>query len=136
MNELIIDQKEVEEAFNDCLYRKEEMKGHGDIPNDAVIVEGVINKFGFHPARLEEKREKVTGWLKALPHQFRRNKGGGCSFLNACNQDNGVQWTGFHQHMEQLFCMGIGLKIVKCQLPREMWGALPGGMPYYVIDIE
>lgn len=134
--ELIIDAQEVEKAFLDCLYKEEEMKGVEGAPEGTVIVEGIINKLGFHPGRLEEKRAKVTEWLKALPHQFRRNSGGGWSFLNACNQENGVQWTGLHQRMDQLFCLGMGMGLVECQMPREMWKILHGGMPYYVINVE
>lgn len=135
-NELIIVPQEVEEMFSDCLYKEEDMKGIEDVPKDAVIVEGIFDKFGFHPGRLEKKRAKVIELLKVLPHQFRKNGGGGWSFLNACNQENGVQWTILHQRMEQLFCLGMGLGLVKCQMPREMWDILPGGMPYYVINVE
>ena len=135
-SELIIDEQEVEKMFLDCLYNEEETKDVEGIPKDAVIVEGITNEFEFHPYRLEGKRIKVLKLLKALPHQFRKNDGGGWSFLNACNQDNGIQWTGFHQRMEQLFCLGMGLGLVECQIPREMWTVLPGEMPYYVINVE
>jgi hypothetical protein len=37
--------------------------------------------------------------------------------------------------MEQLFQLGIGLGLAKWQLPPEMWGVLPGGMPYVVIEV-
>lgn len=134
--ELLIDAREVEKAFLDCLYKKEELKDDKDVPEGTVIVEGIQNKIGFHPDRLEEKRAKVTEWLKALPHRFRKNSGGGWSFLNACNQENGVQWTGLHQSMDQLFCLGMGLKLVEPLLPRAMWRNFPGGMPYYVINVE
>lgn len=134
--QLLIDPQEVGAAFMDCLYKKEELEGVDGAPEDAVIVEGIRNKLGFHPDRLENKRTKVIEWLRVLPHQFHKNDGGGWSFLNACNQENGIQWTGLHQRMEQLFCLGMGLGLVKLQLPREVWQALPGGMPYYVIDIE
>jgi hypothetical protein len=133
---LVIDPQEVEKAFLDCLYREEELKDVEGTPEGTVIVHGIMHKVGFHPGRLEEKRAKVTDWLKALPHQFRRNSGGGWSFLYACNQENRVQWTGFHERMDQLFCLGMGLKLVEYQLPREVWNMLPGGMPYYVINIE
>ncbi len=135
-SELLIDSQEVEKVFIYCLYKKEELKGVEDTPEGIVIVEGIQNKVGFHLGRLEEKRAKVIEWLKALPHAFRRNGGGGWSFLNACNQENGVQWTSLHQSMDQLFCLGIGLKLVEYQIPRKMWKELPGGMPYYVINIE
>jgi hypothetical protein len=51
-----------------------------------------------------------------------------------CNQEDGTQWTGFHQRMEQLMLLGIGLKLMDYVLPdRKMWKVLPGGMPYIVI---
>ncbi|MCK5009904.1 MAG: hypothetical protein KAS98_05420 [Deltaproteobacteria bacterium] len=136
-NELIIDPQEVEEVLRSCLYKEKEIEGADNVPADAVIVEGINSKFGFHPGRLEKQRTKVTEWLKALPHQFRKGVGGdGWSFLNACKQENGVQWAGLHENMEQLFCLGMGLRLVECQTPREMWSSLPGGMPYYVINVE
>jgi len=135
-NELLIDSQEVEKAFMDCLYKEEELKGVNGVPKGAVIVEGITNNYGFHPDRLKEKKNKVAEWLKALPHQFRKSEGGGWSFLNACNQENDVQWTGLHLRMEQLFCLGIGLGLVKYQLPREMWLSLPGGVPYLSVNIE
>jgi len=134
--ELMIDPEEVKKAFLSCLYKPEELGASKEPPKDAVIVEGIRGKYGFHPKRLEEQRSKVTEWLKALPHQFRKNGGGGWSFLNACMQENGVQWTGLHERMEQLFCLAIGLGLAECQMPREMWSVFPGGMPYYVIFVE
>lgn len=137
-DELVIDPQEVEKAFLECLYRPEEVQDlpKGEAPEGAVIVGGIRGKFGFNPDRLEQQRGKVITWLQALPHTFRKSGGGGWSFLNACNQENGVQWTGLHQRMEQLFCLAMGLKLAECQTPREMWQALPGGMPYYVVLVE
>jgi len=131
-----INEQEVEEAFRDCLFKQEELPADGSPPEGTVIVEGIVNNFGFHPERLEQKCQQVVEWLKALPHQFRKKGGGGWSFLNACNQEDGVQWTDYHQSMEQLFALGMGLGLIECQLPRAMWSILPGGMPYYAIDVE
>lgn len=133
MNGLLIHAGKVDEAFCDCLYKDEELTG--EVPKGTVIVHGVAHDYGFHPTRLEDKRSKVATWLSALPQEFHLSSGGGWSFLNACNQENGVQWTGLHLRMEQLFCLGIGLGFVRCLLPREIWGALPGGVPFYVIDV-
>lgn len=127
-----IDPEEVEAALKDCLYRPEEIDGD-KIPEGAVLVEGIVSKFGLHPGRLETHRDQVVSWLYLLPKQFREEEGGGWSFLNACNQEDGTQWTGLQQRMDQLFCLGMGLGRVKCQMPREMWKVLPGGVPYYSI---
>ena len=135
MPDLLIDPKEVNEVFLSCLYTEREIEDVEGVPEGAVLVEGIQNKFGFHPGRLEENREKVKKWLEALPRKFRRDVGGGWSFLKACDQQNGVQWTGFHERMDQLFCLGIGLGMVESRLPKNMWSTLPGFMPYYVIDV-
>lgn len=136
-NELLINSHGVVELFLKCLYTAEEVQNlnEGEIPEGAILVEGIQGKFGFHPDRLEAFRGQVTKWLEALPHLFREDVGGGWSFLNACNQENGVQWTGMHSTVDQLFCLGIGLGLVQCQVPRELAAMLPGGMPYYVIKI-
>ena len=76
---------------------------------------------------------EVRDMLSRLPEPFHRTKGGGWLFLNACNDRNGVQWTDFHQQMEQLFQLGIGLGLVKCLMSREMWSILPGEMPFYSV---
>lgn len=132
MPNLLIHAEAVEAAFLSCLFAPEEIV-EGKAPEGAVIVEGITNKFGFHPQRLEAIRETVTRWLRALPTEFLQSGGGGWSFLNACNQVDGRQWADFHRHMEQLFCLGLGLGLVKSQIPRDMWDVLPGGMPYYVV---
>lgn len=134
-HQLTISAEAVEVAFLDCLYKQEELEElpPGEVPVGVVAVEGIVGKYGFHPERLESKRPAVLTWLQALPTEFHKTGGGGWSFLNACNQADGRQWTGMHRRMEQLFCLAVGLGLAECQLPREAWSALPGGMPYYVV---
>ena len=136
MAELIIDPEAVNKAFIETLYTDSELEGIEGTPEGCIIVEGIMHRYGFHPGRLEEQRDEVRRWLQALPDTFHKDMGGGWSFLNACDQANGVQWTGLHQRMEQLFCLGMGLGLVKSQLPREVWEFLPGRMPYYVIELD
>jgi len=52
-----------------------------------------------------------------------------------CMDKHGVQW-GEHRNIEQLVVLGIAAKMVKYCMPRDMWGILPGGMPYIAIDTE
>jgi hypothetical protein len=59
----------------------------------------------------------------------------GTVIVNACFDRNGTQWTSRHRDMDELFMLGMGLKLVECQLPRELWSMLPIGMPYYVINL-
>ena len=101
--------------------------------SNAVIVEGIRAKFGFDPKKLEENKENISSMLDELPDEFKKNSGGGMSFLNACMTKNGNQW-GEHQNVEQLFCLGMAIGRVELLMPREMWQILPGGMPYYCVN--
>ena len=119
----------VDTAFRDCLF------ADGEDRTDFVKAEGVVHTFGFHPGRLKAHESEVREMLEELPEQFMADGRGGWSFLNAPMDKNGDQW-GEQVSAEQLLCMGIGLGLVRCQLPREMWSALPGGVPYYVVDLR
>ena len=133
MAELIINSEEVRAVLRSCLYNKDELEN--GTPEDVVIVEGLTRKFGLHPGRLEENRSKVIRWLEALSRQFHKDGGKGWSFLNMCNQKNGVRWTDSQQHMEELVCLGLGLGLVRYCMPREFWGMYSGSVPYIVICV-
>lgn len=96
-------------------------------------VMGVAHKFSFDSKMLNENQDEINDMLRQLPENFMEGSGGGWSFLMACNDKNGEQWTGLHLRMEQLFAMGEAIGKVKSLLPRELWKALPGGVPYYVV---
>lgn len=117
----------VTEIFMDCLFRE------GEDTSEHVPVHGIVTNAGFHPERLESHRREIGQMLCELPLEFQKSGGGGWSFLNACNDKEGNQWTGLQQTMEQLFLLGIAIGQAKFQLPRDMWSALPGGMPYVVV---
>ena len=117
----------VENVFLDCLFKE------GEDKSNHVEAQGIMTNVGFHPKRLESHKAEIEEMLNELPSEFQQSGGGGWSFLNACNDKHGNQWTGLHQIMEQLVLLGIGLGKVKFQLPREVWSALPGGMPYFVV---
>ena len=114
----------VEAIFADCLFKDNEDK------TNYIAVEGIAHNFGFHPERLESHRAEIRELLDELPAEFKE----GWSFLMACNDKHGNQWTGLHLIMEQLFCLGMGLGMVNCLMPKEFWSDLPGGMPYYQVN--
>lgn len=120
--------RRVEAVFKDCLFRD------GEDTSVAVMAEGVTTTAGFHPERLNAHRGEIEELLGELPDNFKKDTGGGWSFLKACVDKNGNQWTGFHSIMEHLFQLGIATGKVECQIPREYWEILPGGMPYYTIN--
>jgi len=120
----------VEAIIKDCLFRD-------DVPQEemmekAVIVDGIMHKWGFVPAKLEEHKQDIIDMLLQLPDEFMETKGGGMSFLNACVDKKGDQW-GEHPSMDMLFSLGQAIKAVVCPLPRELWAVLPGNMPYYIV---
>ena len=126
--------EKVNEIFMDCMFDEEE-SGEDGTPDDFIKIEGVVNTFGLHPGRVESHRDEIIDLLIELPNEFRKDGGGGWSFLNACNDRHGNQWTDFHLDMEQLFILGMAIKKAEFQLPRALWGAFPGGMPYLVVDV-
>ena len=125
----------VKTIFHDCIFKTKEIKEIGEEAalSSAVKAEGITVNMAFHPGRLERHEAEISQMLDELPDAFKESGGGGMSFLNACDDKHGRQWTGLHQTMEQLFQLGIAIGRVESTLPREMWSALPGGMPYYVI---
>ena len=128
----MISAKRVEEIFTDCLFKEDELID-GKPVVEPVVIEGIANNLGFHPQRLESHRDEVKSILLELPEMFFKSKGGGWSFLQACVDRSGYQW-GEHMNMEQLFSLGIGLKLASYCMPKEMWSILPGGMPYIVVE--
>jgi len=119
--------KNVTDIFMDCLFRD------GEDTSNPAIAEGITSKFGFHKERLKSYIDDIADMLSQLPKEFQKESGGGMSFLNACNNFNGEQWTGLHEVMEQLFTVGLASGKVQCLMPRDIWAVMPGGMPYYVV---
>lgn len=123
----------VEQLTKACLYADDEWPGavtRDNAPEGAVFAEGILHTFAFNPDKLAEHKVEIGELLAELPTEFQMSGGGGWTFLNACMDRHGNQWTGLHLTMERLFCLGIATGQARWQLPREMWPALPGGMPY------
>ena len=118
--------KNVQAVFEKCL-----SVSQGEL--DLLPVEGIMGTYDFRKNKIDEHAKDIANMLKELPLEFQKHGGGGMSFLNACNNNAGEQWTGLHRRMEELFVLGIAANKVKSVMPRELWSALPGGMPYYVV---
>ena len=129
-----IDPIRVEEILKDCLYREDELPEPNTPPEGCVRVRGVVHNYGFHPERLESHRDEIRGFLDLLPATFHVGRGDGWSFLNACVDKDGNQWTSQQTSVEALFCLAIGLGMAEWKLPREMWAMLPGGVPYVSVN--
>ncbi len=119
----------VREIFEECLFNDGSDKG------TSIKVES-ITEAEFHTDRLANHRQKIEDMLAELPDVFKESGGGGGSFLAACNDRHGRQWTGSQATMAQLFLLGIAIDMVSCPLPRNLWSILPGGVPYYIVDVK
>jgi hypothetical protein len=120
----VLTAERVEKLFRECL---------APSPEGAILVQGVINTAAFRPEVIETHRDEIRALLAELPEPFQENGGGGWSFLNACDDSHGNQWTGMQQTMEHLFMLGLAICEVVELVPRELWSALPGGVPYYMV---
>ena len=123
----VLTAQHVEAVFMDCLLKD------GEDTSDHIVAEGIVRTVGFHPDRIEEHRQEIHDMLAELPDEFKTSGGGGYSFLNACMDKHGNQWTGLHLTQEQLVQLGIAIGEVEYCLPRDMWVAFPGGMPYFIV---
>ena len=123
----ILTDDRVNSIFTDCLFKD------GEDTSDHIVAEGIVQTAGFHPGRIEEHRQEIHDMLAELPDPFKTGSGDGWSFLNACFDKHGNQWTGLHRTQEQLVQLGIAIGEVEYLMPREMWAIFPGGMPYFVV---
>lgn len=119
----------VEDLMSYCLMSKEEHEAN----EQAMRADGITGTFMFHEGRIHERGEEIDSLLKELPESFHEKTGGGWSFLCACEDKHGIQWTGEHRVVEALMALGIARGKVEILLPREMWAVLPGGMPYFQV---
>ena len=120
----------VHNIFLDCLFNEHPKEGTEYIPSKGIII-----NIGFDPSKIEEHCEEIYEMLHELPDQFMKEKGGGYSFLAACEDKHGNHW-GEHRTMDELFTLGIASGYANYLFPREMWSVLPGGVPYVVVFKE
>jgi hypothetical protein len=116
--------QQVQETFQHCLFKD------GEVRDEIMEVHAVRHRIGFHTGRVKEKEALIMEMLNELPDEFKSDKGGGFSFLSACNDKNGRQWADLHDTMDQLVCLGLAIGKVEFLLPREDWKSFYGGMPY------
>lgn len=120
----------VTEIMLHVLFQPEELP-----PQDPVLVEGITQRYGFHQARLAERGAAIEAIIREVASDdFLKSGGGGMSFLNLCVDRSGNQWAE-HSTMQELVCLAIGAGLCGYCLPRDLWFALPGAMPYVWFDV-
>jgi hypothetical protein len=120
----------VGEILKTVLFKDDEMEDDNP-PAGAVIVDGLVNKYAFHPERVVAAKPQIDALLSELPDNFHKSKGGGWTFLNACQDRHGELW-GQHQDMERLICLGIAAESAAWVI-KDMANILPGGVPYFEV---
>ncbi len=113
--------------FNECLFIE------GEDTEAYIKIDGIMMSVGLHPSRLKENTVAIRSMLMDLSDDFKASGGGGMSFLNMCIDNKGVQWADLHETMDKLVVLGIAIGEMSYLMPRDMWPALPGGMPYLQI---
>jgi hypothetical protein len=124
-----LDPTAVSEIFRACLAPEDDRR-------EWITVEGVVNVAHFYVDRIALHEDRIDAWLNALPSESHEDGGGGWSLLQACTDRSGLLWTSEQRVAEQLLMLGMARGRVICQLPREVWPSLPGGVPYYVIKAK
>jgi len=127
--EIVLTPAVVDRLMGHCLY------GEGRPADGAILVQGIVRNFGFDRDRIAESLPEIERLIGELPPPFLMSEGGGWSFLNLCQDRHDQQWTGSHATMEALCCLAIAAERAAWLLPREMWGLLPGSMPYVGFQI-
>lgn len=122
--------QKVRDLMKFCLFREGEVDAH----DKAIIGDGIVRKFGFHPARLADSKEEIRQILREMDPTFLASGGGGWTFLNMAFDKNGEHWAE-QPTCADLCALGTAAGFITFPLPREMWSALPGGVPYLVIDV-
>lgn len=121
--------EKIQEIILECLFKD------GEDTSKAVCVDGIVQKLGFHPERLEKHRPDVKELLTGLHESFYKNIGGGMTFMNLCVDASDDLW-GSQRDAESLVLLGLALNMVQYCMPRSLWRSLPGGVPYVVISLD
>lgn len=121
----ILNSERVEEIFSDCL-----CQGWDNL-NNCLAVQGITQSVFFHPEKIKKYKIQIEEMLDHLPDTFRGRHG--TSFLSACYDKSGIQWTESKVSMEHLFQLGIAIERIQLLGQRQAWRIFPESSPYCII---
>jgi len=110
--------------------------GKDALPVNTITIAGVRVDYIFNPKKVQAHKQNIESMIDQLPLMFRSTGDGaglGGSFLDMVIDINNNQWTDLHGVAEGLLALGIAIGKMDYNLPRSLWHALPGGMPYVYI---
>lgn len=93
-----------------------------------VDVRGAMLRLFLDKEKLETHRADVVSWLNELDPKFKE----GWSLMQAVATKDGELW-GEQRDADALFTLAQALGLAEPTMPRELWHALPGCMPYYTV---
>lgn len=120
--------EEVTRIFKECLIVSSNIK-----PEDSIVASGIIHRAYFSQCTIEKNKTAIRELLDELPDSFKKDGGGGMSFLNMCVDRHGNYWTSLHATMEKLVMLGQAIGAIEYNLPAQFWPLLPGGVPYILV---
>ncbi len=130
--EALLTGEKVDALVCEVLFHDEDLKGleEGEAPKGAIMADGLVHKYGFHPERLAASRARVVQMLTELPGKFFTDEGSGWSFLNLPTRKDGSVW-GNPTQAEALFCLAMASGLAGyCLEHRDLWQIFPGSVPY------
>lgn len=99
-----------------------------------IPVRGIARNFMFDAEKIEKNREDIASLLSHTDPGFHKDTGGGATFMRLSVDKSEKIW-GSQQTAEVLMCLAIAARYGSYCMPRDLWGALPGGVPYVVFDL-
>lgn len=127
--EMPLTAENVRHIFNECLQGSDET-------GNVIPVHAVQGRADFNADRIKAREGDINDMLHQLPDLFHVGSGDGWSFLNMCIDNNGNQWADMHTTCDMLVALGIAIGSVEFTIKqRDLWRAMPGGMPYITINI-
>lgn len=103
---------------------------------EPIKVHSVMLNAGFNSVKVKAQTENIKAMLNELSLDFfpvDQGGGGGMSFLQLCVTRDGEQW-GEHRNCDELMALGMAAGFCTFLMERDLWRALPGGMPYISVN--
>lgn len=121
----------VKAVFFDCMFHTAEEANEHMTAGTAILSKGIVVKVGFHPERLEKRREDILQLMNEIvPDVFYMSSGGGMSFSQLPFDRDEEQW-GEQKNAEQLYQLAHALGHAGyCVEDPLLISILPGGLPY------
>lgn len=129
MSEPLISAKKVNEILLDCIF---DTSSFGGEEAKCYHIEAITDMFIIDAEKIKQYKSKIVKMLYNLPAEFQEESGGGYSFLNMPTDKNGELWGG-QKSAEELYVLGAAIGRCGFLMPRELWNALPGGVPYIAV---